>query len=57
MGIGNINLLINDDPDPVGDRIRHIQAAQREELMAAHRRGEHPWGNMRRDCPLCHIEK
>lgn len=22
-------------------------------LAAAHRRGEHTWGSMRRDCPLC----
>lgn len=23
------------------------------ELVAAHERGEHPYGSMRRDCPLC----
>lgn len=24
-----------------------------EKLVAAHKRGEHPYGSMRRDCPLC----
>jgi hypothetical protein len=32
----------------------HVLAAQHYAvLMAAHRRGEHPYGAMRRDCPLC----
>jgi hypothetical protein len=55
MGIDNIHILI--EPDPIGDRIQQIQAAQMEELAAEHRRGQHPWGSMRRDCPLCQIEK
>jgi hypothetical protein len=31
-----------------------VQAAVLEATrVEEHRRGEHPWGSMRRDCPLC----
>ena len=50
MGIVNINALKNDD----AARVQQMQAeAHIRELAAAHRRGEHPYGSMRRDCPLC----
>jgi DNA-binding helix-hairpin-helix protein with protein kinase domain len=49
MGIVNIHLL--HEPDDHAYRL--ALAARQELLIEAHRRGEHPWGRMRRDCPLC----
>lgn len=49
MGIININALKNNDVSVAQRRMEaHIQS-----LVEAHRRGEHPSGSMRRDCPLC----
>lgn len=58
MGIENIRILTqpNLTPDP---NLRAIQAQQAHEaqLKDAHRRGDHPYGYMRRDCPLCQLGK
>lgn len=51
--IHNIHILI--DPQP--DLQRQAQMAQEQLLINAHRRGEHPWGSMRRECPLCQLGK
>jgi hypothetical protein len=54
MGINNIHILMNDDAARID-----VQNAQRrmeahiQSLVDAHRRGMHPYGSMRRDCPLC----
>lgn len=54
MGIVNIHILT--EPDDSNRLVR-----QAEELaalrIAEHRRGEHPYGSMRRDCPLCQSGK
>ena len=56
MGIENIHILITPDVaeqySTVSPAIQ-AQAAQQQALIYAHRRGEHPYGRMRRDCPLC----
>jgi len=51
--IHNIHLLIN---EPVNLAIQ-AQAAREQLMIDAHRRGEHPWGSMRRECPLCQLDK
>lgn len=51
--IHNIHILIN---EPV-DLATQARAAQEQLLVDAHRRGEHPWGSKRRDCPLCQLGK
>jgi len=51
--IHNIHILI--DPEP--NRQLLAQEAYLQTLINAHRRGEHPWGSMRRDCPLCQLNK
>jgi hypothetical protein len=54
MGIENIHILIEPDvavqysPTPVTQAQSLAQA-----LVYAHRRGEHPVGQMVRACPLC----
>lgn len=55
MGINNIHVLIEPDLEYRDQRMLELQvrAAREEELTRAHRRGEHPWGRMRRECPLC----
>ena len=53
MGIVNIHYLI--DPEP--NRHIQVQAARAQLLIEQHRRGEHPYGFMRRDCPLCQVGK
>lgn len=50
MGITNIHILMN--PTPAQTQEAQVRAAQ-EHLIAEHRRGKHPWGEMRRACPLC----
>jgi hypothetical protein len=53
MGIENIHIIIQpDDGDAVRRRVQ-IAEAQIRYLIQAHHRGEHTYGNMRRDCPLC----
>lgn len=51
MGIQNIHILINDETGPT--LAQQAQAALEQKRAAEHRRGLHPWGSMRRDCPLC----
>lgn len=53
--IHNIHILINPDTRP--DPVLQAQAALQQLLVDAHRRGEHPWGEMRRECPLCQLGK
>jgi len=54
MGISNIHILIESDTNHLATQVR---AAQEQLLIEAHRRGEHPWGSMRRECPLCQLGK
>lgn len=49
--IHNIHILI--DPDATVNRAIQVQSELQVLLVAAHRRGEHPWGSKRRECPLC----
>lgn len=49
MGIVNIHLLTQ--PDDHAFRLK--EAALKEALIEAHRRDEHVYGAMRRECPLC----
>lgn len=53
--IHNIHILI--EPDEAINRARQAQAEYEQILVEAHRRGEHPWGSMRRECPLCQLNK
>lgn len=53
--IHNIHILI--DPDGPLNRELQVRAAQEQLLVDAHRRGEHPYGRMRRECPLCQLNK
>lgn len=50
--IHNIHILIDEDPPSHGSL---IQMARDQILIDAHRRGEHPWGEKRRACPLCQL--
>lgn len=52
--IHNIHILINDDPPSPA---LLAQMAREERLILDHRCGRHPWGSMRRDCPLCQLGK
>lgn len=55
MGIDNIHILT----DPFDDRADMIHKAQltlQEKLTAQHRQGLHPYGEMRRECPLCQAD-
>lgn len=53
MGITNIEVLM----DPEDDRRIQVQEALVAKLMKDHLRGKHPYGSMRRDCPLCQSDK
>lgn len=53
--IHNIHILIN--PDATPNPATQTQEALQAVLIASHRRGEHPWGSMRRECPLCQLNK
>lgn len=55
MGIQNIHILT--DPDPPRETQVQVAHAHQKTLVNAHRRGEHTYGNMRRDCPLCQADK
>lgn len=55
MGIDNIHILIEADVNT--NSLIQAQSALEQMLVDAHRRGEHPWGSMRRDCPLCQLNK
>jgi DNA-binding helix-hairpin-helix protein with protein kinase domain len=50
MGIDNIHILIN--PEPIQQQTQALAALQ-QALIEEHRQGEHPWGRMIRECPLC----
>lgn len=51
MGIRDIQFL--HEVERVSAEIRREQAEREETLMAEHRKGLHPFGRMRRECPLC----
>jgi hypothetical protein len=51
MGIVNIHLMVEDTASP--SFAQRAQAALEQQRINEHRRGLHPWGSMRRDCPLC----
>lgn len=53
MGINNINYLIEPDLEYNHARQLELQSRMMGALIEAHKRGEHPWGEKRRDCPLC----
>jgi hypothetical protein len=56
MGITNIHYLIDPEPrNPMQEMLR--AQALYERLIIEHRQGKHPWGSMRRDCPLCQAGK
>jgi hypothetical protein len=56
VGIENIHFLVDISTD--ADRQQRLElAALQEQRIEEHRRGEHPWGRMRRECPLCQAEK
>lgn len=56
VGITNIHILFDQDSD--GDRRARLAYEQlMKERIAEHRNGEHPWGSMRKDCPLCRLGK
>jgi hypothetical protein len=56
MGIININYINEEWPKPTSLQIQ-AQAALEEKLMLDHRKGKHPYGSMRRECPLCQAAK
>jgi hypothetical protein len=53
MGITSIHILT--DPDNNLGQETQILATIQQKLINEHRRGEHPWGSMHRDCPLCQV--
>jgi DNA-binding helix-hairpin-helix protein with protein kinase domain len=56
MGIDNIHILINPDPPNRDLGIQAFEAVM-QQLIEAHRRGQHPWGLKIRACPLCQSGK
>ena len=52
MGIDNIHILIQPNDDHLNQHSQSL-AAQQAKLVAEHRKGLHPYGMMRRACPLC----
>lgn len=55
MGIIDIQIL-KDPFDDRGDTQHKAQLALQEKLVAQHRQGLHPYGEMRRECPLCQAQ-
>jgi len=55
--IHNIHILIEQEQAYSIDVAAQVRAAQEQRLIEAHRRGEHPYGSMRRECPLCQLGK
>lgn len=53
MGIKDIHLLINTDTEVSIVPRAVMQEALQAQLVRDHRRGKHPWGLKRRQCPLC----
>jgi hypothetical protein len=48
----SVNVSINSYLGQIADPNAAYQAEVRQ-LVADHQRGLHPYGSMRRDCPLC----
>lgn len=48
----NIHINLIPEPDPV-DQVTQGLAAYEVALINQHRLGLHPFGQMRRECPLC----
>jgi hypothetical protein len=55
MGINDIHILVEDPYNAMA--LHQAQVAHEEKLKADHRNGLHPYGSMRRDCPLCQAGK
>ncbi len=53
MGIYTIHILTEPKMNPMARKAQEMVQIKRIE---EHRRGEHPYGLQRRDCPLCHSE-
>lgn len=54
MGIRNIHILTEAQ---IHHQALQAQAALQEKLMKEHRQGMHPYGSMRRECPMCQAAK
>lgn len=54
MPHGKIQITFHDKNRVDTQTIELIHAQQ---MIEAHKRGKHPWGSMRRDCPLCQLGK
>lgn len=55
MAILGLDILIHDRP--VGLSPEEQIAIYQQQLVEKHRRGEHPYGFMDRNCPLCQLSK
>lgn len=53
MGIINIQVLTEPELRFDDGVARQVQATHEATLVSDHYKGKHPWGSMRRDCPLC----
>lgn len=53
MGIDNVNILIQPDLSYRQERQQEVAARIAGELIRDHKAGKHPWGEKRRNCPLC----
>jgi hypothetical protein len=51
VGIDDIHIL--NEPFQPSDTARQTQEALEAYRIKEHHQGKHPWGSMRRDCPLC----
>lgn len=49
MGISNIHILME---KTLAAPLSHAEL-DLHKLIVEHRKGKHPYGSMRRDCPLC----
>lgn len=54
MGIRNIHILTEPKVNVLIDQAR---AALEAKLIREHRSGLHPYGSMRRECPLCQTNR
>lgn len=52
--INNIHFLFEEDSD---SHLTQANQALVHALLLEHRAGEHTYGNMRRECPLCQQNK
>jgi hypothetical protein len=55
MGIDNIHILIHEPQvhPQMNHAARQVQEIREARLIIEHREGQHTYGMMRRDCPLC----